>query len=126
LTAIICKHWPLDRFELLRRDKDGAGTLPRYALCSCAQKTGGKLFVDSTMANNDEIGNFGALADFVCNQAHVQERLMFDPRIRASLGKILQDHFAALLQDFTHLRGEVEVRFESERAGNIGEKSALD
>jgi hypothetical protein len=51
---------------------------------------------------------------------------MFDPPITASLGKILQDHFAALLQDFTHLRGEVEVRFESERAGNIVEKSALD
>src|SRR5215831_1126031 len=126
LTAIICKHWSLDSFELLRRDKDRAGTLPHYAFCSCAEKAGGKLFVDSTMANNDEIGNFGALADFVGNQAHVQESLMFDPPITASLGKIFQDHFAALLQDFTHLRGKVEVRFESERAGNIVKKSALD
>src|SRR5215510_6522777 len=126
LTAIVSKHRPLDSFELLRRDKDGARTLPRYAFCSCAQKAGGELFVDSPMANNHEIRNFGALADFIGNQAHVQESLMFDPPITASLGKIFQNNFASFFQDFTHLRGKVEVRFESERAGNIVKKSALD
>ena len=79
------------------------------------------------MADNDEIGNFGTLADFVGNQAHVQESLMFDRPIAASLGKIFQDNFAALLQDFTHLRGKVEVRFESERARKYrGKKCSIE
>ena len=40
------------------------------------------------MADNHQIGNFGTLADFVGDQTDIEEELMFDPPLTATLGKI--------------------------------------
>jgi hypothetical protein len=78
------------------------------------------------MADDDDVGRASALADLIGDHADVHQRLAAYVRFGRPLGEFGEHRAPALLEDLAHLRGEIEIRLEAERAGDVVEEGPLD
>ena len=78
------------------------------------------------MPENHQIRNFGAFADLIGDQSHIEMSGVTDAFLFTARGEIFENGFAPLLEDFSHLAREIQIRFEAEGAGDIVKESAFD
>src|SRR5258705_4024784 len=78
------------------------------------------------MTDDHQIRNFGALANLIGDQSHIEMRGVTDGFLFTARGEIFENGFAALLEDFPHFAGEIQVRLEAEGAGDIVKESTFD
>ncbi|MDX2167055.1 MAG: hypothetical protein SF182_08330 [Deltaproteobacteria bacterium] len=112
--------------ELQRRDEHRLGAFARHALRGAAEQAGGEALVHAAMADDHQVGGAGALGDLVGDDAHAQRGVGAHAALGRLLGERVEQRAPALFQHAAHLRGEVEVRLEAERARDVVEERALD
>src|SRR6266849_3857460 len=126
LAAVVSEQWFFHDFETFRRNEDRPWTLARDTFGRGAQKTRREFFVDSAMANDYQVGDFGALTNLIGNESYIQEGLVSDMFLLAALCEVVQNRLAPLLQDFTHLCGKIQIGLKSQRPGDVMEKGSFD
>src|ERR687898_2677374 len=78
------------------------------------------------MTNHHEVRDLGALADFVGDQAHIQDGGITNVLLFAARREIVENDLATLFEDFAHLAGKIQIRFEPQGTGDIVKESSLD
>ena len=68
------------------------------------------------MTDHHQIGNLGPLADFIGDQPGIEKGLRPNIFCRAGIAEVVENKFAAVIEELSHLGGKIEIGFESERA----------
>jgi hypothetical protein len=56
------------------------------------------------MADDNQICDFGALADFIGDQSGIEKGLRPNILVRAGLAKVFENEFPPLIEDLAHFR----------------------
>ena len=126
LGTVVGEERPADFGEPDRRHEDGLRGLAGDGLGRAAEHPRGELLVQAAVSDDHEVGRARRVADLVRDDPHRERRVARHVALAAPFGERIEQHPPPLLQRLAHLRREIEVGLEAERARHVVEERALD